>query len=158
MNSHTVISNVTFTGNSAAYAPAIDLTACTSVLIWGCTFTGNVATEFGGAVYSRLSLNTLTFDGHTIIGNSTFHANQAQVGGAVYGALYSRFNVTAGTRFTNNTATITGGAFYCDSCDLLALGQGTVVQGNYAGADGGGLCVDKCAGFQLNGAHLLSNK
>ena len=58
----------------------------------------------------------------------------------------------------NNTATLNGGAFYCDSCDWLAVGQGAVVQGNSAGVGGGGLYCDQCSGFQLNGAHLLSNK
>ncbi len=103
-------------------------------------------------------MSSLITDGHTVVGNSTFHSNQAQVGGAVYGARYSRFNATASTRFTNNTATLNGGAFYCDSCDWLAVGQGAVVQGNSAGVGGGGLYCDQCSGFQLNGAHLLSNK
>ncbi|KAL0044285.1 hypothetical protein WJX82_009350 [Trebouxia sp. C0006] len=114
--------------------------------ILGGTFSNNSAFASGGAINSwQLS-------------NSTFHSNQAQVGGAVYGARYSRFNATASTRFTNNTATLNGGAFYCDNCDWLAVGQGAVVQGNSAGVGGGGLYCDQCSGFQLNGAHLLSNK
>ena len=158
LNTHTVIANVNFTKNSANYGPAIDLTACTSVVVWGCTFTGNTATEFGGAIHSHVSLNTLSWDGHTIIGNCTFEDNSALVGGAVYGAQYSRFNVTASTQFHNNTATLTGGAMHCDSCDWLAVGEGTLLQQNCASVDGGGLCCNKCAGFQLKNAHLLNNR
>ena len=33
LNTYTVISNVSFTGNSATYGPAIDLTACANVVI-----------------------------------------------------------------------------------------------------------------------------
>lgn len=97
------------------------------------TFTENKAGEYGGAIFhagtgtvtaSTFNKNSSTNGGAIAlrgasedknatlnISESTFEANSAENGGALYNGLYSSLDV-ANSKFTNNTATKSGGAIY----------------------------------------------
>lgn len=97
------------------------------------TFTENKAGEYGGAIFhagtgtvtaSTFNKNSSTNGGAIAlrgasedknatlnISESTFEANSAENGGALYNGLYGSLDV-ANSKFTNNTATKSGGAIY----------------------------------------------
>jgi predicted outer membrane repeat protein len=70
-------------------------------IIKGCTFTNNVAAQFGGAIAVG-SLGTVT------VTNSIFDGNQAQQGSILYNDATSKVSIT-GCTTRNNIATIQGG-------------------------------------------------
>ena len=132
LNSRIVVAQTEFV---AGYSGAtLDLTACENVVVWGCTFQDNINFQNGAAISSQLNLGAGMF-----IGNSKFRNNSALSGGAVYGSAGAQFNITGNSYFANNSANTTAGAIQCNSCGLLALWQGTILQNNLAGQDGGGL-------------------
>ena len=96
-NSFGTVTNCNFTGNTADNGGAITMTSGT---VTNCTFTNNTASNWGGAVFSNGYLN---------ITNCDFANNKAKYGGVIY----SRFSDNVKFRncnFTNNLATINGGA------------------------------------------------
>ena len=104
------IKNSVFTGNTAAGSgAAIYLTATPTgaeVVTIDCTFTGNKATTNGGAVY--ITGTGIYRDGDKGADNgSTFDANEAASGGAVY--VYGAAELY-GSSLKNNTTTGHGGA------------------------------------------------
>lgn len=77
--------------------------------IQNCTFIGNSATNFGGAIYHDVEDSIYTYGKYAItnlINNSNFINNKALEGGAIFGDF---INVT-GSKFTDNVATFYGGA------------------------------------------------
>lgn len=90
---------------------------------------GDVADDWGGAIYSMSS--SITLD------NTHFINNHANNGGAIYFIL-GRIDIT-NSEFINNTTTGSGGALFIDSS--YSLIQSTRFEGNEADGEGGGLYV-----------------
>eukprot|EP00026_Physarum_polycephalum_P019445 Phypoly_transcript_21464.p1 GENE.Phypoly_transcript_21464~~Phypoly_transcript_21464.p1 ORF type:complete len:201 (+),score=26.66 Phypoly_transcript_21464:2-604(+) len=82
----------------------------------GCTFSGNTAANYGGALYVYTSAVNLA--------NCSLDTNKAQSGGAIFQDLLSVVTITAGTKFSSNTAAVDGGhIFVQQDCTLTVLGS-----------------------------------
>ena len=88
---------------------------------------GDVAKDWGGAIYSMNS--SITLD------NTRFINNNSDNGGAIY-FTFGRLDI-ANSEFVNNTSTGNGGALYIDSSRSLI--QSTRFEGNESDGNGGGL-------------------
>lgn len=88
---------------------------------------GNVADDWGGAIYSMNA--SITLD------NTRFLNNKSDNGGAIYFTL-GRIDIT-NSEFLNNTSTGNGGALFIDSSRSLI--QSTRFEGNESDGNGGGL-------------------
>ena len=91
--SHANVSNCTFEGNAAHdYGGAIYATDYVKMLVNYCAFSSNEAGKFGGAIYGR-------YDTNISISRGTFQYNKAIVysGGCMGLAFYSRLNVENST-------------------------------------------------------------
>src|SRR5688572_4775282 len=88
---------------------------------------GNVAGDWGGAIYSMNA--SITLD------NARFINNHSDNGGAIYFTL-GRIDIT-NSEFINNKSTGNGGALYIDSSRSLI--QSTRFEGNESDGNGGGL-------------------
>ena len=93
-------------------------------------FTGNNATEYGGAIYWKASAGE-------IIG-SEFTNNLATIGGAIFlNGVSQNTNIT-NTTFKSNTAVKRGGAIDCNAQNIGIYNL--TFDSNYAGEYGGALC------------------
>jgi predicted outer membrane repeat protein len=121
----------TFTGNSAAdggaiysdsgpYAPQVN----------GATFTGNTATGDGGAIYNYSPAVSMVLDQCTFTGNKA-----ADSGGAIWE--FGVGGLVSASTFRRNTAGSGGAAWVSEDSGEEFLN--TVVQGNVASGDGGGI-------------------
>ena len=119
-----------FVGNSAANGGAISTAAY--VLLERTTFSGNSATQSGGAGYFSGSSGTLAFVDSTLSGNS------AANGGAIGMTHGGSIDVTNST-LSGNTATGSGGAIYGRKYPQVTLTNATI-SGNSA-ASGGGMWI-----------------
>ena len=111
------------------------------------TFTGNIAGTDGGAINNSL-YNDAADDGYVKVTNSTFTANQAANGGAIYNhvgqdgeVLYNDAQQVgsmylSGVTFTGNIASENGGAIYNEGEFILA---GT---NSFSGNTAGGVAND----------------
>ena len=123
MDDHTNIIGLTFKNGKAENGGAIYMRKGNVI---NCTFTGNTATNLGGAIYFLMkegNVSDCTFTNNTAkdggaiymrggnVTNCTFIDNTAnnQYGGAIYSLYYT--NVT-NCNFTGNYANYMGGAFY----------------------------------------------
>lgn len=125
-----VISNCTFLGNMASgpgsHGGAIHVYSA-NLKIYGSLFAGNTAGAYGGALF----INGSGSGGQVSVTSSTFSANSAREGGAIYNA-------------NGADPVIVNSIFWGDSADELAGGNeiqyDTAVTGsvNYCAVDGGG--------------------
>lgn len=93
-----VISDSTFTANTAQDGGGVYATGGPAAQIVNSTFSGNTATNSGGGVNGNAAVTNSTFSGNTavingggiaggtVIANSTFFGNTAAAGGGVFGA------------------------------------------------------------------------
>lgn len=133
-----------------------------NISVVNCNFTDNRASKHGGAIFAEddtiltledsvyFSGNNASLDGYggaislssssaTIGGISTFEANSADRGGAIYAAHGSELNLTATSHFSGNTARASGGAMFGVASDMYALGDGaTAFEVNSASTEFGG--------------------
>jgi Ca2+-binding RTX toxin-like protein len=148
------LANDTFTGNSASLGGAIDTSsaaAASSMVITGCTFTGNASSQGGGAI------NTRHFQGVTTISisASTFANNTATTAGGAINNSDPRADVrVAATTIADNSAGASGGGIA--NAGTLNLSAGTTLTGNQAASGGGvantGTESDNQATFSQNTA------
>lgn len=159
-----VVTDSTFTDNSTGpvfsefdgySGGAIYVDGTVQVGIEGSTFSGNEASELGGAVAAYAPIiETSTFNDNTApaggalysfataIFESTFADNSAEIGGAVTGYLYS---ATFGSTFVGNTAEDFGGAIasFGGFVDIVGyeavLSLNSTFVENTAGAFGGAI-------------------
>ena len=106
---------------------------------------GDVADDWGGAIYSMSSSITLN--------NTRFINNRSDNGGAIYFTL-GRIEI-ANSEFTRNTTTGNGGALFIDSS--RAVIQSTRFEGNESDGDGGGLYA-YFATVTINDGFFLKNR
>ena len=146
------VNNCTFNKNKAKDGGAIWSASCSHLyLISNSTFTGNIATNYGGAIY--VESNDWRVD--PVISNSTFIDNTAFGGGAIYteavlaitnstfngnsvtnwgGAIYNINNLTATNNTFSNNKAFNGGAI-CNGGELT-LNNSTLNNNNAAGYGG----------------------
>jgi predicted outer membrane repeat protein len=176
-NGNITVQGGTFTGNHAANGGAINSTTGQgSLTVTGATFTGNTATQAGGAIYTSEAAATTTVTGSTFIKNtagsiggaiynffdmnvadSTFVANQAEDGGAIFNNAISGDNL-ADVSIHGNTATQDGGGV--DTFDCILNVTDSQIYGNQADSEGGGLYQDQLqgdVGLALTGTSVHGN-
>lgn len=123
------ITGCSFEGNEAGSGGAIGAHVASSVLVEDCSFTGNVASDNGGAIYltSAGGVDSM-FDNVTFVGNEA-----GEEGGAFY--TYTECMVRNATFFANSAEN--GGGFACRNSDPQIVSS--TFYGNSATADGGGV-------------------
>ena len=103
--------------------------------IQGATFTSNVATDKGGAIYNTFH-NDKADNGYVMLANTIYAKNTAANGGAIYNEAAGTTDTTGGvmklvvTSFTNNIAHSKGGAIY--NAGIMTLSNTNVFEGNMA--------------------------
>ena len=129
------ISGGTFKGNSSMYGGAVDVFGGGSLALSGGLMEGNTATQNGGALQTATSASAFTMTGGTLRGNTA---------GVSGGGIQSNIDGTlsAGT-IENNTAQDSGGGMSISAQGApkrtVTLSGTLVIQGNKAGAYGGGV-------------------
>ena len=147
-NSSPMVTNCTFTANSAGYRGGGMFNDYSSPTVEGCTFSGN-ASKGGGGMYNDYSSPTVT--------NCTFTVNSAKSGGGIFNDYNSSPAVTNCT-FTANSAIgdFSGGGGMYNGGDSLTVTNCTF-SNNSANWGGGGMytssspTVDGCT-FSANSA------
>ena len=113
------------------------------------TITGGKTTGYGGAIYNdygKLYLKDVTISGNT-----------AEYGGAIYGddeddvVIY----IQEGTKITDNTATVDGGAIYMYNGYLYV--EGGEISGNTAAENGGAIYWASRDKLCLTGGKIINN-
>jgi hypothetical protein len=151
-----IVTGGVFSGNTAANGAAINNTAATVVQVNGASFIDNTATGDGGAMYVFTALgdqitdcrflgNTAADSGGaywewsngTTISGSTFGANKATTGGALY--LDDQFSQITKTMVYANAATGNGGGIFDSPGGTPVPITGSKLLGNHAGGAGGGI-------------------
>jgi predicted outer membrane repeat protein len=150
-----VLNYCKLTGDSANNGGAIynstgPYFSTTEVDAWNCTFSGNVAKSYGGAIYnlsgtvtvsgSTLSNNSASsggalynFSGTAAVNNSTLSVNSAvNQGGGIY---IAGGNLLLSSTFSGNTATQGGGIYNANGSATI---RSSTISGNSA-MDGGGI-------------------
>lgn len=125
-----IVKGSTFTGNKATnHGGAIYSDGSGTLTVIGSTFTGNKATNYGGAIYNE-GMGSFT------VSNSTFTGNTAENGGAINNYVVNNFNVI-GSNFTGNNATGNGGAIsnFVTSFNVI----NSTFTGNIGGSSGGAI-------------------
>jgi predicted outer membrane repeat protein len=155
-NASVTVQGGAFTGNQAANGGAINSTTGSgSLTVTGATFVDNTATEEGGAIYTNEAAATTTVTGSTFTRNtageiggaiynffdmnvtgSTFIANQAEDGGAIFNNALGG-DILTDVAMDGNSATQNGGAG--DTLSTAHNISNSQISGNHAGNDGGGL-------------------
>ena len=126
----TSISGTTFSGNSATNKGGALIARQNVATVTGSTFTGNTASH-GGAVYVGYSTSGT---GDITITNSVIDANYASYGAAVFAVRgVARFN---GSTVSNNVASTQGGAFYVEPAGAITA-TNTLFGSNRGGGYGG---------------------
>ena len=133
--------------------------------ITGCTFQNNSASYAGGAV------ELYRHSGNVNITNSTFHINNAKIGGAIHIKEMSSYLFISMSSFTNNTSQA-GAAMYAihndiDSYNSLPTGpiilQDVIVKDNHCSSDqcAGTIhfkgVILEIIGSYITGSHFVSN-
>jgi predicted outer membrane repeat protein len=137
----------TFTGNSAGAGGAISFnTGPANLLVVGARFTRNTATDVGGAIYTSQVNGTATASGDTFIGNT---ADQA--GGALF--TFTDMEVSDSSFIANQAAD--GGAIFNNAEGADGL-TGVTISGNSATDDGGGIGTYLAFLFITN-SHIFDN-
>ena len=132
------IDNCTFEGNSAAdWGGALWLKTKGSQTVKDCTFSGNSSQTKGGAYYVDCSGSPT---GSILLEGNTFNGNKADEGGAVYFAYNKGTATITDDNYYLNEAT-TGGAIYLPNGTTLNINGNTNIHDNTASQDGGGIYV-----------------
>lgn len=128
------LNGLTITGGTgdAGYGGAIYVYSDASLRVEDCTFSGNSAGQYGGAIFA---------DGGLEIINSTFESNNAlEQGGAIWVSSSTAATITGSTFVTNSVFSVStdgyGGAIYVDSSTTIAITNSTFSQ-NSAKSQGG---------------------
>lgn len=101
------IDNCSFTGCAAAYGAAVNAT-CHTAQFSNCTFSGNTATNFGGAVYVNAFADVDVADCY-------FSGNNAKSGGGLY-VKNCDAALIYGSTFAENSVTASGGGICFEKC------------------------------------------
>jgi predicted outer membrane repeat protein len=110
-NSTITVANSVFTANPGDVGGGIAIFNGGGATISNCTFTGNSAAFYGGAIYAYGSIT-----GPITINSSTFSNNHAaHEGGAIYSSAASAPLIFNNCTFTNNSSDYLGGAIYSQS-------------------------------------------
>ncbi|MCB9684209.1 MAG: hypothetical protein H6738_00335 [Alphaproteobacteria bacterium] len=138
----------TFDDNVATDGGALHLRGPTAT--HGNRFAGNVATNRGGAVFSETNSASLQVQA------SSFLANGADAGGAIYAKNIAELAVV-GSDFCRNEAATQGGAVYAESiASAVSRISATIVRQN-SGTDGGGIYV-RSSDLDLTHLTVLGNR
>ncbi len=107
------IKNAIIRGNTATEGGALFLGSESHTVLDNVVFDGNVASETGGAIKTRIAEEGDTSLSSMTITNGEFNNNTAAIGGAIHNSMSAEgaFSIS-GTSFTGNQATIAGGAIY----------------------------------------------
>jgi len=148
-SSSPTITNCTFSGNGANwYGGAIRCRDSSSPSITNCTFSGNSANWYGGAIACYNSSSPS-------ITNCTFSGNSAGFyGGAIHCENSSSPTITNCT-FSGNSTNCYGGAIRCDGSSPTVTN--CTFSGNSAGDDGGAIYCGNSSSPTLNNCILWGN-
>ena len=165
-NSSLEISSCTFNNNGAKHGGAIFSELNSEIMISNSTFTSNHAIglingpHFGGAIY-------VDGTGTVAIFNSSFQNNTANLGGAIavvaatghirddlYNTMY--YYVAEGTAFSNNRASVEGGALYTNGSQITL--SNCNISDNYANKSGGAIASNYSSFVRVINSQLISNK
>ncbi|GEM_PF-5314837 len=125
---------ITFEQNRAINGGAIYDNASPALHINLSVFQSNIATSFGGGIYSNA--------GHWDIHEAEFHENRARSGGAIYATSAHMHIGGAPSLFAINRASSDGGAIYFDGMMSANLTM-TDFNENVAGSDGGAIYMNQ---------------
>ena len=100
--------------SNAGSGGAIFMTASSEVALFNNIFTSNTASSSGGAIYSEQSLDTMSVEGSTFVGN------RADEGGAVAVRLFYSLYIES-TTFINNTGSTSGGSLHLNDHDSTVI-------------------------------------
>ena len=158
---------VTFSNNSSLHAPALYVYS-SDITLNNCTFSGNYASSWGGAVRIRQGepvciFNNCTFDGNsaeydsggvyadagtTTFNNCSFIGNHgSDKGGALTLAGTSTVNISGGS-FKGNYVNVEGGAIRISggtptlNIENCTFGGSLAGEPNYSGRDGGAISLN----------------
>jgi predicted outer membrane repeat protein len=126
------LQNVAFTGNSARNGGAVYAAwGAPTLSVSQCSFSANSAQSAGGAIYTYAAPS---------ISNTTFSANSAMAGGAIFDVSLGSSGPLPGTIaasvFSGNSATAIGGAVWTQSPLTIT---GSSLTGNSSSGDGGAI-------------------
>ena len=134
------LNSVSFNSNTATSGGALCISGSTLTLSGTNTFTGNIATSYGGGIYIEASVSDISISGTTFGENGDTDyssANTANYGGAIYVA--SGHTVTLDNcKFYYNSATTSGGAIYNAGTITFTGSSEIVFTGNKATTAYGG--------------------
>jgi hypothetical protein len=143
------ITSSTFTGNQAITG---NYRQGGALAVWKCalemtasTLTGNVAANYGGAIYAR--------DGSTTVTSTTISGNQAALGGAIR-SFGSPVQLTAST-LSGNTG-YNGGALYLWRAGSSVINNSTI-SGNISTNWGGGAFVRDTSQLEVRNSTVSGN-
>ncbi|MBI5293974.1 MAG: S-layer homology domain-containing protein [Chloroflexi bacterium] len=142
-SSSPTLTNLTFSGNFAAFSGGGMFNSSSSPTLSNVTFGGNWATA-GGGMFNTNSNPFLT--------NVSFQNNSAADGGGM--ANINSAPVISGGTFDQNTATSKGGGLYNDNSDL-SLSNTDFTLNN--AANGGGIYNANGSNLMLNGGQIFGN-
>ena len=166
-------------GGALAILPGATATVRGSLGVGGRTFSNNIATHSGGAIYNHGSLNLhdaeigynfiredITVNGYgagvaslgrLTIRNSFFYFNQGLTGGGLYvsGGLDSSRADIQRVEFSRNRARGSGGGIFADNTTVAMTN--TTFDFNEAAGSGGGLACAQCARLQLSDSSFITN-
>ena len=119
-------------------------------------FNDNIATRYGGAIYSEVSSN-ITFKANCKVTFSNNSAKQSS-GGAMYSTVnsYITFEGNSSTVFNYNTAGEDGGAIASNSYVNFEGNSSTVFNYNTAGEDGGAIYSNSHILFEGNSSTVFN--
>jgi uncharacterized repeat protein (TIGR01451 family) len=136
--SELTIDNMTFAGNRAYDGGALSYDAEGTVVIMNSRFTGNIAQDYGGAIYS--GDEDEGGDGVLTIMDSSFIDNTSgDYGGAIY-AVADMVTITDSEFTANESIFDDGGAILTDYNDYVII-DGCTFTGNTSGDEGGALYI-----------------
>jgi predicted outer membrane repeat protein len=145
------IDNSVITGNTAGEGSGIHSYE-TTLTVNNSTVSNNQAQLDGGGLYDTGST--------IIISSSVFHNNSGRNGGGIYfsrGGSDSGSLAIYGTTFTDNSATDAGGAIYAHLLTLPLLVNNSVLRGNSAGNEGGGIHIGGVGQVMITHSTLQDN-
>ena len=117
-----------FEDNKAKWGGAISNYKDATIVLSGTSndFVKNKADTYGGAIYNNAEL--------TITGNTTFEANEAESGGALYNLRGSVDFAGEVNVFRGNVSSGKSGAIHNDNGTVRLFGQNNIFEGNEGGA------------------------